>query len=73
MEKDREIDKLLKKYTVEVPDFPMKKSKMEKLANWLCEKASFPIPEEQITFKGMVCIQVIPIVVSLAVSVWMIL
>ncbi|MEK4179247.1 hypothetical protein NSQ61_06560 [Aeribacillus sp. FSL K6-1121] len=51
----------------------MKKSKMEKLANWLCEKASFPIPEERITFKGMVCIQVIPIVVSLAVSVWMIL
>jgi hypothetical protein len=73
MEKDREIQEILEKYTVDVPYFPMKKTKMDQIADWLFHAASYPIPEHKVNFHLMYLFQVTPIVFSLMVSVWMIL
>lgn len=73
MEKDREIEKILKTFIVHVPDFPMESSKLERISNWLFEKAPYPIPEKKINFQKIVFVQVAPILFSLAIAVCLIL
>jgi nucleosome binding factor SPN SPT16 subunit len=73
MEKDREIQEKLEKYTVDVPYFPMKKTKIRQIVDWLFQTAPFPIPEHKVNFQIMYLLQVTPIIFSLMVSLWMIL
>ncbi|WP_099361363.1 hypothetical protein [Fredinandcohnia onubensis] len=42
---DKELKEKLDQFTVEVPDFPMKKSRLNRIANWFFNPASIPFPE----------------------------
>ncbi|MEH7237612.1 hypothetical protein [Bacillus sp. JJ1562] len=42
---EKELKEKLDQFTIEVPDFPMKKSRLDRMANWFFNPVSIPFPE----------------------------
>ncbi|WP_077619617.1 hypothetical protein [Bacillus sinesaloumensis] len=42
---EKELKEKLDQFSVEVPDFPMKKSRSSRITNWFFNPASIPFPE----------------------------
>lgn len=59
--RDEKLYKKLKEFDVDVPEFPMKRSVISRLGNWLFAEVPFPAPSWGMTAKGTVLIQVLPI------------
>lgn len=66
MKKDDEIEKQLAKYQVDVPEFPMRKSLMNRISEWFFQPVSIPFPEKFINYRALVLITFFPIIIVLA-------
>ncbi|WP_339161857.1 hypothetical protein [Siminovitchia sp. FSL W7-1587] len=65
---DKEYEKLVQKldeYQVDVPDFPMKKSRLDRAANWLFDPVSLPVWEVHFTKKGMAVAMFFPVLLTI--------
>lgn len=60
---DEKLVKKLGEFHVDVPEFPMRKTKIDRLANWLFEEVPFPSVSMNLTGKGMIFIQMMPLVI----------
>lgn len=63
--RDKSNEKLFQKldeFNVEVPDFPMRKSRIEKMGDWLFD--STRLPEVEFTERGMVFTLFLPVLIS---------
>ncbi|MEK3887913.1 hypothetical protein [Bacillus sp. FSL K6-3431] len=63
---DEKLYEKLKGFHVDVPEFPIRKSRIERLANWLFEEVPFPTTNFKLTRKGMVLMQLLPIFITIA-------
>lgn len=59
---DEKLFQKLDEFVVEVPDFPMEKSWMERAANWLFD--SVRLPEVELTERGMALLLFLPVLIS---------
>ncbi|MBS4208393.1 hypothetical protein [Bacillus sp. FJAT-50079] len=58
--KDENLNKKLQEFDVDVPNFPMSKSKVDRMANWLFAEA--PLPKINTSDKGLIVVQLTPII-----------
>lgn len=66
MNSDRNFHKKLKEFEVDVPEFPIKKSIVNRVANWLFEPVPIPVPNFSFTGKGTVVTLFLPILITIA-------
>ncbi|GIN89163.1 hypothetical protein J6TS1_10980 [Siminovitchia terrae] len=59
---DEKLFQKLDEFNVEVPDFPMRKSRIEKAGDWLFD--STRLPEFEFTERGMVLALFLPVLIS---------
>ncbi len=59
---DERLFQKLDEFDVEVPDFPMRKSRVERAGNWLFDSAR--LPEFEFTERGMVLVLLLPVFIS---------
>jgi len=60
--KEKNLARMLDAYEVNIPDFPMKKSMMSRIANWLFAPAKIPFPEAGYTTTASLYILILPFV-----------
>ena len=48
---DEKINRKLREFEVDVPDFPMKKSSLDRLANWMFQPVSMPFSSLNTSWK----------------------
>ncbi|MFS0821721.1 hypothetical protein [Bacillus sp. 1P02SD] len=58
---EEELKEKLDQFTVEVPDFPMKKSRLDRMANWFFNPVSIPFPKFGYTKSAFLTITWIPV------------
>lgn len=63
MDNEKKFFQKLDEFNVEVPDFPMRKSRMERTANWLFD--SVRLPEFELSEMGMVLTLFLPVLISI--------
>ncbi|MBD8004587.1 hypothetical protein [Bacillus norwichensis] len=59
---DEKLFQKLDEFDVEVPDFPMRKSRVERAGNWLFD--STRLPEFEFTERGMALTLFLPVFIS---------
>ncbi len=60
---DEKLFKKLDEFDVEVPDFPMRKSRVDRAADWLFD--SVRLPEFELTERGMALTLFLPVLISI--------
>lgn len=65
--KEQLVRSKLDEYHVEVPDFPMKRNKWERVINYLASPANNPI-EPFISSSGVILLKVLPIAGTIVIS-----
>lgn len=63
MDNEKRLYQKLDEFEVDVPDFPMRKSQMDRAANWLFD--SVRLPEFELTNRGMVLTLFLPVLLSI--------
>lgn len=59
-DRDEKIYQKLREYEVDVPEFSMKKSTIDRWGNWLFGEAHIPVPRFTMTKKGMNLLYCLP-------------
>lgn len=62
---DETLFQKLDEFKVDVPDFPMKKSRLDRAANWLFDPVSLPVFEVNFTRTGMALALIFPVLLTI--------
>lgn len=66
---DEKINRKLREFEVDVPDFPMKKSSLDRLANWMFQPVSMPFSSLNLVGKrSMPALQMLPFIIIIIAS-----